>query len=369
MSFLSIRYVSWAVLVGATLLGSTSARAQDAAVAEPVNITTVDGVKLKGLFYPSAGRDAPTVIILHPINDKNGMKSPEWKNLAEALQKAKYSVMMFDFRGHGDSTSIDEANLFWSKPQNQISVKTKNKQVIEVKDYIKQGNAYLPVLVNDIAAVRAYLERRNDTSKDCNTSNLIVIGAESGATLGALWINSEWYRYKFTPHPMFPQVLNRGTMAAKSEGVDIIAAVFLSVSPTLEKRSVKVEGLLKTACKDNGMAATFFCGSGDKSSANFAKNLESKLKVKNSNKHEFIGAVELNTDLTGMKLLQKGLKTEESIVKYLDAVVADRKVQREDREFANTFYVWRTSIGIFRARNNKTEKNLNFDDYSKFITP
>ena len=46
---------------------------------------------------------------------------PEWENLAETLQKEKYSVIMFDFRGHGESTTIDDPNpkgAFWSIPIN-----------------------------------------------------------------------------------------------------------------------------------------------------------------------------------------------------------------------------------------------------------
>ena len=127
------------------------------------------------------------------------MKVPEWKNLALSLQKAGYSVLMFDFRGHGDSTEIASPKDFWNAKANAANVRSKSKDEIDVKDYIKQGSAYLPVLVNDIAAARAYLDRRNDNSKDCNTSSIIVIGADTGATLGAIWMNAEGYRYKYTP--------------------------------------------------------------------------------------------------------------------------------------------------------------------------
>jgi hypothetical protein len=340
--------------------------AQKKAVTETVHITTADGVKLKAVFYPSDAKGAPTVIMLHSIGDGKSMKAPEWKSLAESLQRAGYAVMMFDFRGHGDSTSIDDQKLFWTKQVNVINVKTKEKDTIEVKDYIKSGNAYLPVLVNDIAAVRAYLDRRNDDTKDCNTSSLIVIGADAGATLGAVWINAESYRFKFTPNPMFPSSIKAGAIANTAEGNDIIAAVFLTIQPSLEKRTVSVAGLLKNACKDRGMAATFFCGKDDAKSRSFAKTLEENLKMK-TKKHEFIGMVELNTALTGMKLLQKGLGTDAAIVKYLDGVVEERKNERVDRDFANTFYVWRIGPG-FAAKNRKTEKNLNFDDYNKFVT-
>jgi len=363
---------SVALLIAGILNGPSPVRAQEPAP-EPVHIMTVDGVKLKAIFYPSTMKSAPTVIMLHSIGDGKSMKAPEWKSLAESLQKAKYSVIMFDFRGHGDSTSIDDPGpkgAFWTKLPNSALVKTKEKDTIEVKDYIKSSSvpgAYLPVLVNDIAAVRAYLDRRNDEAKDCNTSSLIVIGAEGGATLGALWINAESYRYKFTPHPMYPKNIKLGTFANSAEGNDIIGAVFLTIQPSFEKRTVSVAGLLKNACKDRGMAAAFFCGKDDAKSRDFAKTLESKLKLKGK-KHEFIGAVELNTNLTGVKLLQKSLGTDASIVKYLDSVVDDRKNERVDRDFSNSYYLWRgPGPALYLAKNMKGSKNLYFDDYNKFI--
>jgi hypothetical protein len=117
------------------------------------------------------------------------------------------------------------------------------------------------------------------------------------------------------------------------------------------------------------MAAAFFCAKEDAKSRDLAKTLESKLKLKGK-KHEYIGAVELNTNLSGMKLLQKGLGTETSIVKYLDSVVEDRKNERVDRDFSNSFYMWRLPIGggLIPAKNRKAEKNLIFDDYNRFIT-
>ena len=71
-----------------------------------------------------------------------------------------------------------------------------------------------------------------------------------------------------------------------------------------------------------------------------------------------------------MKLLQKGLGTESSIVKYLDGVVEDRKNERVDRDFSNSFYIWHAPINglLIPAKNRKAEKNLIFDDYNRFIT-
>jgi hypothetical protein len=360
---LSHSFILAAVLISAGLCNS-AANAQEQ---ETVKIDTVDGIRLHANFYASAKKNASTVILLHPIGEGKSSKSAEWRELAEALQKANYSVLMFDFRGHGESTAIQDDKIFWSKQVNYKNVITKNKNAIDVKDYIKQGQAYLPVLINDIAAVRAYLDRRNDDSKDCNTSSLIVIGAESGATLGAIWMNAEWHRYRYSPPPTFVAVgVNPKFVDRSPEGKDIIAAVFLSIQSTIEKRQVSLTNVLKVACKDNAVSAVFVCGKEDSKATTLAKSLEKNLKVKDSKRHAMIFASELDTNLSGTKLLQKSLGTIKGIVEHLDQVTEDRQNPRVDRDFRDTYFVWGSGSKFSVAKNKKGEKNLNFDEYNKF---
>jgi hypothetical protein len=358
------------LLAAASLLAATgSAHAQQGP--DPVSIVTADGVKLKGHYYVADKKCVATVIMLHPIGVGNSTKKdPEWKNLAESLQKAGYSVLTFDFRGHGDSTEIVDEKTFWnarvgnSQP-NMANIKVKVRgDTIDVKDYIKQGSAYLPILVNDIAAARAYLERRNDKPGDCNTSSIIVVGVDQGATLGAIWINAEGSRYKYTPHPVNPNL--PGTRAKNSEGSDIIGAVFLSITPNLDKqRPVSISAILRGPCKERYMAAAFISGNED---AKFAQTLVKNLTVPKNKKYDFIAANERDTKLTGMKLLTKGLKTEIDITEYLGTVVEDRKAEWSEREFDKSVYVWQTpgNPQMIPAK-KKGEKTLVFEDYSKFI--
>ncbi len=368
LSFSPLLLLTALAALAGFFVAETPASAQNT---EAVKIVTADGVKLHANFYPSDKKNAPTVIMLHAIGEGKSSKAQEWKSLAEALQKNGYAVLIFDFRGHGDSTTIDDEKLFWTartpdgKFPNLANVKAKAKDTIDVKDYIKSA-VYLPVLVNDIAAARAWLDRRNDASKDCNTSSLIVIGADQGATLGAVWMNAEWYRYKYTP----PAFMAKGELSKNPEGKDIIGAVFLTIQPALEKRPVSIPKLLKIACKDNGTAVAFFAGEDDPKSRDFATTLESVLKVKNSKKHDYIGAVKPKTNLTGIKLLQKGLGTEKAIIDYLDSFKEDRANESVERDFVNTYYMWRSPLNplqMIPAKNKKGEKNLNFDDYLKFV--
>jgi hypothetical protein len=373
MSRLPCVFAIGLLLAGSEIVNSRI-HAQGAAAGQPVNnILTADGVRLKGTFFESSKANAGTVIMLHPIGEDKSSKAPEWRSLAEALAKAGYAVLMFDFRGHGDSTMIEDWKLFRSKAIN-AHVKTKDKETIDVKDYIRSGSTYLPVLVNDIAAARAWLDRRSDESKDCNTSNLMVIGAEQGATLGAIWMNAEWHRYKYTPNPMFPTLVPHPmNLDSRPEGKDIIAAVFLTPLPSLEKRPVSLSRVLRVACYDNGTPTVIFHGKEDIKATTYAKSLADALKPrKESKKHAFIGTAELKTKRSGVKLLQDGLNTKKAIVEYLDSVKADRAVDRSDRGFLDNIYMWRfgNSNVLLPARISwKNEsKTLNFDDYNRFIT-
>jgi hypothetical protein len=364
-------------VAGILLIESPADALAQGAGPNPVSIETVDGIKLKGLFYEGK-KTSPTVIMLHPIGEGKSIKSPDWRNLAETLQKSGYSVMMFDFRGHGDSTEIKDVDAFRLQPINR-ALKLKEKDVIDVKDFINVNN-YLPVLVNDIAAVKAYLDRKHDAGV-CNTSNTMVIGAENGGVLGAIWINSEWYRYKLTPPAMMGKL---PVVDKRAEGNDIIAAVFLSVTASLgPKRNVNVASILNTPAKVHGMAATFFYGDKDTKAKDYGKLLESKLRAKDKEgkvlrKHELTGVAAVkNTNLAGIKLLQKSLETDKAIVDWLDLVASDRSNEYTEREVATALYIWRNpTVAVVNptmlqksdisAKKTKGDKNLHFSTYELF---
>src|SRR5205085_256037 len=102
------------------------------------------------------------------------------------------------FRGQGKSKDVDPAK-FWNVPFNAKNVKgNPKKTTIELSDFNK--DTYYPAMVNDIAAVKAWLDRKNDGGA-CNTSSTILIGAGDGATLGAIWQRSQWDLYRGIPDP------------------------------------------------------------------------------------------------------------------------------------------------------------------------
>jgi hypothetical protein len=275
-----------------------------------------------------------------------------WDRLAEALKDKGYSVLLFDYRGHGDSKSVSPD--FWKFADNrQLPGWNKNppKDSIDLKDFPK---SYYPMFLNDIAAARLFLDRKNDAG-ECNTSNLVVIGAEDGANLGMAWEYSEWSRY---------QINALGKPAPTSEGADAACAIWLSFKPKLGTGQPNGIGeWFKHVGRDKKVPMYFLYGDGDESGKQVAEYYVEQIKSNNKG-HKDTGAkaVDQAGKVTGNELLQKDLKTQGLIVKYIDKVMEDRGPQSEwsKRDVESKLYVW-TFPGAIRAipAKQKDEKTLN----------
>jgi pimeloyl-ACP methyl ester carboxylesterase len=197
---------------------------------EEISFKTYDGVLIKGTYYPSnQGGKSPTVILLHKYGSDR--TKGDWDGLAKRLQEKGNNVMSFDFRGHGGSTVIADPEKFWAYPGNTKYIKggtnpgITKKKTITFKDF---APGYLPYLVNDIVAARWDLDNRNDNGQ-CNTSNIIVIGAEEGGALGLLWMTTEGFR-RAVYSKMNAFDFNPGNTATALD--DIAGAIFLSYTRT-----------------------------------------------------------------------------------------------------------------------------------------
>ena len=111
-----------------------------------VKFDTVDGVTIRGNLYISAkGDKSPTILMLHPLNTVKDKKPGDqmmdgWQELAKELHKAGYSVLTFDFRGHGDSTSVSQSFLRNNYPWNTTLVKVR-RDIARVKTVMTQKAA------------------------------------------------------------------------------------------------------------------------------------------------------------------------------------------------------------------------------------
>jgi len=365
-----------AVLVALVLFVPTAASAQLPA-SKPAKFDTADGVEIKGRFYPSAkGKEGPAVMLLHAMGES--CQKAEYVSLAKALQKAGYGVLTFDFRSHGDSTNVKPGDPtakdpltrykgFWDYEANRLGVSgySPKPRPTEI-EYNKFSSTYHRVLVNDIAAAKAYLDQRNDAG-ECDSGSLILIGAKEGATLGAIWMNSEWHRYKLLPGG----ALDTDT---PPEGQNVVCAIWLSISPTLANpkkggQTVNVPATLDVPGRQRKVPIAFFYGQGDSQGEKVALLSEKLLKGTNKKDYQFTGALKLAgaKGAVGSGLLSKSLDTEKEIVTYLgNALEAKDWKLRVTKDS----YVWRVSINgrlqtvLARAPGRE---NVQFATYAYFV--
>jgi hypothetical protein len=341
------------------LAGAARGQAQQGAPEpEKIRIKTVDGVSLQGRFYAGKNQNSATVVLLHALGDNS--KTKHWTHLAETLKAKGFAVLAFDFRGHGGSKQVD-AQLFWNAlqfPHNSRMVKGPiGKSSIEFQDF---DRAYYPVLVNDIAAVKAFLDRKND-NKECNSSSLILIGADTGATLGAVWLNAEWARYKVKqPFPL--------SFETRPEGADTICAIWLSINPYLGSRLLNLPSLLHKAAKLKATPMIFLYGEADKKSRDLCKFIEKSIVTPKSTKFKLTKAVAVpKTNLKGAELLQKSLPTAREIADYLDGIVQDKGNEWSEKDYRNSAFYWiRSTVQPMPAK-RPTEANLIWTSYEQFI--
>jgi pimeloyl-ACP methyl ester carboxylesterase len=356
------------------------------AQAEKVRIKTVDGVDLAGQFYAAkTGKTPPVVMVLHGL--KENSRSAEWTGLAKGLSEKGFAVLSFDFRGFGSTGSSEvDPTLFWN-PQNTLNLQCIKgpKESISAKEFPKN---YYPALINDIAAAKAFLDRRNDAN-NCNSSNLILIGSEEGATLGAIWLNAEWHRYKAKLNQLGqPMMINAFQAYADTEqppaGKGVIGAVWLSINPMLGSTKVPLESVLLGPAKKHLVPMAFMYGDEDAKGKATAKNLEKKLvaykKKKQGgqpvreDKYKYTGTWPEKTSLRGAALLQGGLGTVDKIAEYIDAVAQAKSNEWAEQDFRKMAYVWVTSPVLNplapmpgQIIKRPTEMNIIFSDYGKFM--
>jgi pimeloyl-ACP methyl ester carboxylesterase len=304
---------------------------------------TVDGVELEGTFYPSATNKKDTVVLLlHDFDPKTGGDSHKdgWDDLAERLQKEGYAVFAFDFRGFGNSKTV-KPEVFWSPKQGhnrQFIVGGMASKPPETIDQKKFRAAYYPYLINDIAAAKAFLDRKNDTL-EVNTSNFVVIGAGNGATLGALWL---WSQCRLQ-RDRASLVLGVPPALDDPEGRDVAAAVWLSLSDHVPGGRFPVHSAVVEVGRECKVPTAFLFGKREKSAAYCGKLSDAILGL-GSKKLDlpFTGKEGFDTNLAGSKLLDKSLPTEEWIVeKYLNPVVDKRgSRERRRREIDRYAFYW-----------------------------
>jgi len=338
-----------------------------------VKFETSDQVELRGRWYASAkGKKAPAVLVLPKL--LGDISQDGWDRLAETLAKEGYSVLLFDYRGHGKSTTVSPD--FWKARDGtgaynanlyKRMLKATPPETIDIKDF---KNGYLQYIVNDIAAARLFLDRRNDRG-ECNTGDLIVIGAEDGACLGEMFLFSEYYRHRLNAI---------GKPDTNSEGKDIACAIWLSYRRTLgdpkgNPPNLNPKDWFGLVGHEKKVPMAFVYGDDDKAGEAFAQEWVKYIKAKDSKDntgHKLTGPREIEKagKVVGNELLQKNLKTQDWIVKEYLKKVMDQRSDTEwtQREVDKNAYIW-SLAGTIRPpiAKVKDQKDLNPIPFHYFI--
>ncbi|HYH65301.1 MAG TPA: hypothetical protein VD866_11455, partial [Urbifossiella sp.] len=285
-----------------------------------------------------------------------------------------FHVFRFDWRGHGGSTDIVDPlgdnmplggvlysgfftnGITGSWNQRYVKDGSKAKKPNEIK--VKGGGItapYFPVYANDLAAARLHLDQKNDNN-DVNTSSIYVIGAGDTATLGMMWLSSEWLRP--ATHPMLPAGLQymitpmRGIVVNPPAGGDIAGAVWLSASRPASTAGVPdaaIKGWAKASIKlrDN-TKMLFLYGAADAAADKDSKFFYDQVLVAGGNKAAGLAQVEQTfrvdvgkTKLSGVDMLaSKDVNAEVKIVDYLKARQKDRvNMVRKNRNYISPYYI------------------------------
>ena len=333
-------------------------------LAEEVSFKSVDGVKLSGLFYKALDAAKPVVLMLHDY--KADPAAGVWDDTARLCLAKGFNVLRFDFRGHGKSTEVIPGE-FWVRRENSSLINGGTAANVATKTAIKHADfrpAYFPMLVQDIAAARNYLDQLND-SGTVNTSTVYLLGAGDAAGLGFLYMASEWSRERIKPNVGVPAqyVSARRALFPSSEpaGPDIGGAIWLG--PT-RNQSIPPAGL-KQWCLN---AATvelrsqtrmlFVYGDKDTKGAAFSKFLFSDVLVIDRrttsdgtvlSKPEFVSYLRGIKDsaATSTKLLGNALGTEKLIGDFLKDIDKDRSAKtRKSREWDKPLWINVSDYGL-----------------------
>lgn len=317
--------IVFGLIVPVMLALPASSQTPDDDKKKTVTFETADDVRLTGTFYRGLkSTDSPCVLMLHPF--KGERSKGGWDALASELQSKGFAVLTFDFRGHGGSTSVRDR--FWNFEQNKNGIKggqnLRNKGQITVNDF---KTSYWPVLLNDIAAARHFLDLQNDAQR-CNSSTIVVIGAQEGASLGLGWMCQEWDRRSLASGTAIYSV---GTQP-RVPGEDLACGILLGPverSPTIGTSFRLREWIGRASQLRENTPVYVIYGKQDTHSAMIVPNLMASLRRapdNMKNKHVIDKDEGLNTRLPGQDLIgNAALGVNEKIIRYAEEVLTKHR--------------------------------------------
>jgi len=332
---------------------------------EELAFKTADGVKIVGKLYKSPKGAQPVVLMLHDY--KADPNEVVWNDTAKLLASKDYNVLRFDFRGHGKSTDVIPGE-FWIRPENRnlVSLGGKNPAVKSSISYKEFRQNYFPMLVQDIAAARHQIDVLNDNGI-VNASTIYLLGVGDAASLGMLYLASEWSRERQKPNTaVVPNFVSPNRYLFPNidpAGMDFGGAIWLSPTrnPSISNQNLKDWALSpRTVNLRTETAMLFVHGEKDTKSAAVAKYLYKDVLMVEARTNPISGQKLIRpeqtfirdikgSNATGTALLGHQLGTEEMIEKFLKAVDNERRSRtRKTREWDKPLIVEVQQFGVCR---------------------
>jgi hypothetical protein len=259
-----------------------------------------------------------------------------------------------DLRGHGDSTEVDP-QFFWSVQANkQVPGKMVKGETTGPISAARFPPAYLPSLVQDLIAERWYLDRLSDDARSpVNRGNLIVIGAEEGATLACLWLATECRRFAVLDRGGAPAI--RGQMASEPEARSIAGVILLTPSRSLGPRAMPlVDWVLQAGRQQVPMVFVF--GQADIYGRNISRQLlQTTMKGAIRSRTPSVEAGIPATAAAGVRLLEGDIGGLAEVRTRVRALLQGRR-SLSTASFQATSYVWSFPAGMIPAKIAGTDR-------------
>ncbi len=265
--------------------------------ANPVTVTTRDGVILRCKYYPGGvvkdsesgeleereGKEVMPLILIHAHLEKGSV----YDSLAKSLQEKGHAVIVPDLRGHGEST----ATRF-------------NRRL----DAEKMKPSDFPTVVNDIAAIKKFLLKENNDEK-LNIELLTVVASEMGASAAVVWAIEDW---------SLPQLVGY------KQGRDVKALALLS--PRLNYNGLSIRNAVKN---DLVRSMPLFIAYGGQTAKvkKDADLVEKQLERYHQADPTSLRMIKVNTTLQGTKLIDARSPVPAQLFKFLDQQIYSKASQ------------------------------------------
>lgn len=267
---------------------------------EDFELTTKDGVLLKGTWWASvAGNQAPVVILLHGFHGDRG----EFRELADFLQRERgFAVVAPDLRGHGDSTTYTDEN-----GQHELT-----------PDRLKPAD-FEAMSTQDVEAIKRFLIKRHNAG-ELNIERLGIAGAGMGALVAVAWATMDW---EFDTLPTIKQ------------GRDVKALALMS--PEMRFKNLNTTPLAEEPLRGE-IALQIIAGGGDARSLRDAKHLHNLVKRFYLETTTPAGPQKLfldtgyQTSLQGTKMLGKKLGLEDRMARFFEIQLVEPVYEWKERK-------------------------------------